>query len=809
MNLQGLQDFHLSNVNVTDTYCENAFEKEVLYLTAFDLDKLLAGFRETAGIDMRGATRYECWENMLIGGHTLGHYMTACAQAYECGNSSAEQKEELGSILTTLTEGLKECQDALGNGFIFGAIIKDPTNIYLQFEHVEHNRTNIIEQSWVPWYTMHKIFEGLLAVAAMKDEKMSATAAMSLEIASRLADWTYARTQSWDEATHRTVLGIEYGGMNDCLYELYQMTGKQEHLDAAHAFDQDELFERIANASAGENALNNHHANTTIPKFIGAIRRYMTVGEERYRRYAENFWTMVVENHSYITGGNSEWEHFGVDGILDAERTNCTCETCNSYNMLKLTKCLYMITGDPKYSDWYENTYINSVLSSQNPETGMTTYFQPMSSGYFKVYGERFNKFWCCTGSGMENFTKLGESYYYHKDDNLVVDQYISSVLTWKEKNITLTQKSSIPEGDKVCFELQGELKGNFVLRIPEWIAGDMKIVVNGEDYAYETVNATADHKGYAVVAGTVASNATIEVTLPMKVTAHNLPDGKNTYAFKYGPVVLCALLGTRDMECSATGVNVTIPANKILDKEYLASGSELICVNDGSVEDFIANIDKNMVRDTSVDTLAFKLTGTNANLTYTIHYKQYKQRYGLYFAFCDSSSALMNADTESIAYRLENNKLDTVQPGYGQYENDALHDMTEYGAGSTGITSGQTTRRANAGGSFSYRMIVDCENTDLLLQLSGEDDGKTLVIKVGDTVIFDEVLCKANIPDAWKQENSDELYYTTVSVPAELLAKPQKTYANHKEQTILTFTFSGRDGAESAALCEFMYTLR
>ena len=809
MDLTGLQDFPLSEVNITDNYCENAFEKEVLYLTAFDTDKLLAGFRETAGVDMRGATRYECWENMLIGGHTLGHYMTACAHAYECGNSTAEQREALGNILETLVLGLKECQDALGNGFIFGAIIPDPGNIYLQFDNVEHNLTNIITQAWVPWYTMHKIFEGLLAVAGMKDEKMQKTAALSLEIASALADWTYRRAMGWDEETHRIVLGIEYGGMNDCLYDLYLMTGKKEHLDAAHAFDQDELFERIANAKVGDNVLNNYHANTTIPKFVGAIKRYMVVGEERYRRYADRFWDMVVENHSYITGGNSEWEHFGADGVLDAERTNCTCETCNSYNMLKLTKYLYMISGNMKYADWYENTYINSVLSSQNPETGMTTYFQPMSSGYFKVYGERFNKFWCCIGSGMENFTKLGESYYYHKDENLIVDQYFSSILTWKEKNITLTQVSSIPESDCVNFTLEGELKGNLLLRIPEWIASDMKIQVNGADYAYTIVNAGGVQRGYAVLDGKAVSNARIDVVIPMKITAHNLPDGRNTYAFKYGPVVLCALLGTKDMELSSTGVNVTIPANRLFGREYLAGGSERIRVESGTVEEFIGNIQDKMVRDTTADILTFRLTGTDANLTYTIHYKQYQQRYGLYFTFCDSMTDTSQVDQESIPYRLENDKLDTVQPGYGQYENDALHNMTEYGTGSVGTTSGQTNRRANAGGRFSYNMIVDTNRTDLLLQLSEADDGKTLVIRAGGAVIFDAVLNSADIPDAWKQTGTGELYYMLVPIPAKLLAHPQHTYVNHKEQPVLEFTFEGRDGAESAALCEFLYTLK
>ena len=177
------------------------------------------------------------------------------------------------------------------------------------------------------------------------------------------------------------------------------------------------MFEKVLNAKAGDNVLNDHHANTTIPKFMGALNRYIVyrdndnVDVDIYLEYSKAFWDLVVSNHTYITGGNSEWEHFGEDNLLAAERTNCNNETCNSYNMLILTKKLFMITGDVKYADYYENTYLNSILSSQNPETGMTMYFQPMDSGYFKVFGERYNKFWCCVGSGMENFTKLGESF--------------------------------------------------------------------------------------------------------------------------------------------------------------------------------------------------------------------------------------------------------------------------------------------------------------------------------------------------------------------------------------------------------------
>ena len=219
MSMRKNKAFSLRSVTMKDSYLINAFEKEVLYLTAFDTDKLLAGFRETAGVDMRGVERYPGWESMLIGGHSLGHYMTACVRCCESANCKEEDRQEMLQILKRLAEGLKECQTKANTGFLFGAIIQDKSNVELQFDYVEENKTNIITQAWVPWYTMHKLFEGLVSVVNMDvdGELADSIKETTKEVTSRLADWTYGRTSSWDEDLHKVGLGIEYGGMNDCL----------------------------------------------------------------------------------------------------------------------------------------------------------------------------------------------------------------------------------------------------------------------------------------------------------------------------------------------------------------------------------------------------------------------------------------------------------------------------------------------------------------------------------------------------------------------------------------------------------------
>ncbi len=795
--------FNLYDVVITDKYFENAQKLEHKYLLSFDIDKLLAGFRDTAGVDMKGAVRYPGWESMLIGGHSVGHYMTACAQAYGSLAEGDADKGRFFDILLKMTEGLRECQLAVGTGFIFGAQIQDRGNIELQFDYVEEGKTNIITQSWVPWYTMHKIMAGLVDTFKFTGIELART------VASDLGDWCCGRTSSWSEELRRHVLGIEYGGMNDCLYDLYSITGKDEHARAAHAFDETWLFEKVlANV---ENALTNRHANTTIPKFVGCLNRYVqchgktvdgeTVDAGIYLEYAEAFFDMVVNKHTYVTGGNSEWEHFGVDHVLDAERTNCNCETCNTYNMLKLARTLFMMTGKVKYADYYETAYLNAIMSSQDPETGMTTYFQPMATGYFKVYGTEFTKFWCCTGSGMENFTKLSDSLYFKAYDGVIVNQYISSRVKLGDGKVILTQKTDIPVTDKARFTVtaEGGTEMNVYFRLPDWLAGEATVTVNGADYAYETDG------GYAIVKGPFANGTEIEVTLPMNVTVHRLPDNEASVAFKYGPVVLSALLGKENMVKTTTGVDVTIPANKEIGEHYAATCSDKIRILNGqTVDEFLESINENLVRCDVNGRLAFILKNTDANLTFVTHYTQHKERYGLYWIFVENDSHLNVVEylAEKKSGWLLENIIDTVQPGYGQYENDELHEMKELGEGSVGSTSDGTTRYAKANGAFTYRMLVNEDSgTSLLVSFRKEDNGKHVKIAAGDDVIFSETL---------NYNGTDAEYQLTLPVDGEIIEKHAAyVEANGKAGKAVTLTFSGADGEASARICTFLYTVR
>ena len=779
--------YELSDVLMRDAYCVNAFEKDVQYLKEFDVDRLLAGFYENAGLRMK-KMRYPGWESMLIGGHTLGHYLTAAAQGYANAQIDADSKKVLYEKITALIDGLLECQrNSKGKpGFVFGATIQDPSNVELQFDYVEQNKTNIITEAWVPWYTMHKILDGIVNAFELTGYQPA------LELASGIGDWTYGRTAGWSEETHRIVLGIEYGGMNDALYALYQNTHKEEHLKAAHAFDEEALFKKVLTGE--KNVLNNRHANTTIPKFVGALNRYITLGDEakEYLEYVEAFWDMVVKRHTYVTGGNSEWEHFGEDYVLDAERTNCNNETCNTYNMLKMTRKLFMITGKKKYAEYYERTLINAILSSQNPENGMTMYFQPMATGFYKTYGTPFDKFWCCTGSGMENFTKLNDSIYFKEDDGIIVNLFISSEVTDRELGIKLIQETDVPSGNCAKFTVRltdganaAGVRAKIKIRMPEWSqGGGFSVQAVQEVPSYE-------ENGYFVAEALWRDGDTVKATFGLRVTATGLPDCDNVFAFQYGPVLLSAELGTENMIDGKTGVDVTIPTNKIVKSEYLT-------VLQGTKEDFIAGCDDWFERCEKPCT--FKLKGTDQELTFSPHYLKTRERYGIYWYFLDETDEGEDKDLMKQRELEEKRKagiLDTVQPGYGQYELDDLHAMEDQG--SIGTTQNGTTRHATPRGGFGYHMkAVPGKDHLLELHFLREDNGKLLRIRIGEEEIFNQRL---------HYTGKKEEYVVELPVHKELIDRSIEEREVEGEQVKTVFVyFQGGMFVESARLFGFLY---
>lgn len=700
------EEYRMDQVRVSDPYIANASTKEIDYLTSYDPDRLLAGFRENRGLPKR-ADKYPGWESTEIRGHTLGHYLSALSQAYAC-----TRDDGLALRLNYLLEELALCQHESGYLSAFEERL---------FDNVENK-----QPAWVPWYTMHKIIAGLTASYSATGSKTA------YALADKLGDWVYRRTASWSEEVHQRVLSVEYGGMNDCLYDLYRITGQAGHLSAAHSFDELTLFTPV---HKGKDILKGKHANTTIPKFLGALNRYRTLGasEVFYLEAAVQFWEMVVHHHSYITGGNSEWEHFGDPDMLDRERSNFTAETCNTYNMLKLTRELFKITGDTRYADFYENTYLNAIVSSQHPHTGMTMYFQPMATGYFKVYSSPFEHFWCCTGTGMESFTKLNDSLYFHDAASIVVNQYLSSTLDSAAHGLKLIQTANLPYSDTIEFKVsivQPQVHSTTLkLRLPDWLAGEPELLLNGQP-----VNAEISG-GYLLTDRVWEDGDTLQLRLPMKLTHFSLPDARQVVAFKYGPVVLSAALGQNDLSVSATGVAVSVPTRNMLVKDFITTMNEC-------PQEWLEQLEDRVVR-LEQDELAFALRGTDEDerLVFTPHYKQHSERYGIYWRLVEADSAELQKHIlqGKIRQRVQDATLDSLPVGNDQYE---LEHSIEGENTSVATWDGYNIRKAENGGWFSYRMKV-APRTDNYLSVTyfSGNNGKKIAIYVDGEQIASEVL--------------------------------------------------------------------
>lgn len=825
-SLYDLQQFNLDDVEITDRYYLSAQQSDIEFLKKFDNDRLLSRFRETAGVETGGVRPYGGWEDSLLGGHSLGHYLSAVAQAVKAvGDEGLKQKS------AAIISGLKECQDALGTGFIFGAQIKDPSNVEKQFDLVE--KEAFAKDTWVPWYNMHKMMAGLVDTYKYTGNEEA------LEVAKSLGDWIYNRTSKWSASKRNLVLVTEYGGMNDCLYDLYFCTGDEKYRECAEKFDETNLYKDVTSGRA--NKLSGKHANTTIPKFVGALKRYsvlrarneLSAEDEKYLEWAEKFFDMAVDKYSYITGGVSVMEHFRDEEKLDATRTKTTCESCCAHNLLKLSRELYKLTGEKKYSDYYETTLRNSIMGAVKANDGAAAaYFIPMATGYFKVFGDpdpAKNMFWCCTGSGMENFTKLGDSIYFHNDSTLVVNQYVASKVKWNAKNLEITQKSDVTKSEEASFKmhlLNGVASQNatIALRVPDWSSGKVTVKVNGKE-----LKDAVSSNGYISITQDWKENDEIVIQYPMEVRAVGLPDNSTVYGFQYGPTVLAAKLGTQRMkDMTWAGANLNAPLYKVVgsqeqrisitygDSEAMPPmGNETLTIQEMlTMDEFIADINTYLVRDTSADTLTFKLTGTDAEeifgetLTFVPFNTLNEERYGIYWYF---QSPFELADEGQIMENKEKGRLnasmiDSTQPGYGQYEKDNLHQLVESGSEAGTIEGGGSTRCAKAGGYFAYNMVVNRAKTNsVLCQFAKEDNGKTIKISVGDTVIAEKTL------DYTGEKN---FYTESFVIPADVLENSIKNIqvaddaGTKKDYTVVVLKFeSGSASADSARLVGGLYT--
>jgi DUF1680 family protein len=516
--------FEPADVRLLEGPFKKAFDDNTGFLLRVEPDRLLHRFLAYNGLAPKGEL-YGGWEAEGLSGHGLGHYLSACALAYA---SSGDQR--LLDRVTYIVDELARAQDARGDGYVGGIPNQDALFRDIETGNFFNVRQNYINNFWAPWYTIHKIFAGLLdAHRCCRSEK-------ALRVADRYGRWAARITRNLDDAAWQKMLYAEFGGMSESLAELYARTGDESFMGLSRHFYHRDVLEPLA---AGQDKLDGFHANCQIPKVIGAARDYEVTADERGRRIAAFFWDTVTKNHTYANGGNSEAEYFGPPGVLSTRLTEDTSETCNTYNMLKLTRHLF--TWEPKvgYADYCERALFNHILASTEPGTGMKCYYMPLT-GKPKEYSTPFDSFWCCVGTGWENPARYTDSIYFHEAGTLYVNLFIASRLDWKEKAITVTQDTRFPEEDVTRLRIGGK-GARFALKVrhPFWATGPLAVKLNGQP-----IRETAKAGEYFVLDRDWKSGDVLEVRLPMALRIEATPDDPHKISLFHGPVLLAADLG-------------------------------------------------------------------------------------------------------------------------------------------------------------------------------------------------------------------------------------------------------------------------
>ena len=638
-----LKTFDLARVRLLDGPCKTAQEADRRYLHELDADRLLHAFRQNANLPAPGQP-LGGWEapTCEVRGHFAGHYLTACALMY-----ASTGDEGLKAKAGAMVGELAKCQQALGSGYLSAY----PESFWDRLESMQG-------PPWAPYYVIHKIMAGMLDVHELCGN------AQALDVVKGMAAYFKKRIDKlsiykWDQ-----ILGVEFGGMAEVLYNLYAITNDPDHRDLAHKFDKAAFLGPLA---LQHDNLTRIHANTHIPEIVGAARRYELLGDAPYRTAVEFFWDRVVNTRSYATGGTSNSESWPDPNALANTLSNQNQESCTSYNMLRVTRHLICWNPDPRYADYYERTYFNSILGTQNPETGMLTYFTPLAPGNVKVFGTPNDSFWCCYGTGIESFAKLGDSIYFHNDTALYVNLFVASEVDWRERGARIEQQTRFPDEEGTTFIIHAPRAASFALNIhvPYWAANGVKVAVNGKP-----IDALAAPSSYLRIDGPWHDSDRIEVRMPMSLHVHPMPDNANLVAAMYGPLVIAGLS---------------------TEKRYFLGDAS----NIGT-----------WLRKTDDKPLAFRTTGQAADVGFIPLNRVIGQSYGVYWEVVKEGSDRRRelAAEEEVRRRLEARVVDRVTPGNETLEK--AHGIEGENTQS-GAHLGRNWRHAAAGGWWSWVMKV------------------------------------------------------------------------------------------------------
>jgi DUF1680 family protein/beta-glucanase (GH16 family) len=722
--------FDMEDVRLLPGPFRHAMELDAKYVLALDPDRLLHNFRINAGLPS-SARPLGGWEapRVELRGHFSGHYLSACALLY--ASTGDERFKARGSQVVA---GLAECQRKLGSGYVSAF----PEEF---IDRVERQR-----RVWAPWYTLHKILAGLL------DMNEFCGSGQALDVARKFADWVKARTDRLSDAQMQAMLGNEHGGMNESLANLHARTGDARYLALAERFNHMSV---IGPAAARRDNLTGLHANTQIPKFIGTAREYELTGKQPLQTASLFFWDTVVKERSYVIGGHSNGEMFSAKERLSKALGPNTTETCNTYNMLKLTRHLFEWDPRPEYADYYERALYNHILSSQDPQTGMMCYYVPLRSGSRKVYNSFDQDFWCCTGTGLENHAKYGDSIFYHDGNKtLYVNLFIASELSWKAAGVKLRQETRYPDeqGSRLLVTCPRPVKVALLVRHPGWVETGFAIKVNGQTLAVQS-----EPGSFEKIKRTWKDGDVVDIALPFRLRTEGFRENPKRLAFLHGPLVLAAEIDTRR----------PAPAIVTVHGEVLAGLQPV----PGRPSTFAAS------------PAVFRVPGQSSGPGFALEpfFKMHGNRY--YVVYWDVlSPGGWHAREEEYAAELDRRKqvesrtVDQVIPGDDQNEREHQFEGRET---ASGVFGGRKWRDA-VGGWFRYVVkVLPEKRQELSVTYWGSDSGRRAFdILVDGTKLAIERL---------ENNHPDQFYDQTYVLPAQLLKGKSQiavTFQAHTRQT-------------------------
>ena len=705
-----LESFPLSSVQLLESPFLSAQTTDFDYIMEMDPDRLLAPFMVEAGLEPK-APKYGNWENTGLDGHIGGHYLSALSMMY-----AATGNKVLLDRLNYMVDVLAECQQQNGNGYVGGVPGGEQAWEEIRRGNIDAGSFSL-NGKWVPLYNIHKLYAGL------RDAYLIADNEEARGILVGLTDWMLELTSGLTDEQVQEILRSEHGGLNEVFADVAVITGDEKYMRLAERFSHRAILDPLIEK---KDMLTGLHANTQIPKVIGFKRIADLEEKQEWNDASRFFWNMIVNERSVSIGGNSVREHFhpkdDFSSMISSEQGP---ETCNTYNMLRLSHMLFLTEPNASYMDYYERALYNHILSSQHPDGGFV-YFTPMRPRHYRVYSQPHETFWCCVGSGLENHAKYGEIIYAKSENDLYVNLFIPSILTWEEKGLTLTQRTNFPEEEtsEIKVGLEKPSKFSISLRHPSWTE-NFEIQVNGVPVAY-----TPDASGYIEVERKWRDGDLLSIRFPMKIALEHLPDGSSWVSILKGPLVMAAVTDSTDLDgLFANGERMAHVAAG--DMYPIDEAPTLVAKNDAQILSNLANNSEgNLIYQGEVYPAAYE------GFKLVPFYKVHEARYVIYWPVLDEEgldkhmAEVKKKESEMLA--LEKLTIDHVAPGEQQpeTEHNFKGEKTE-----SGIYKGRFWRHAK--GWFSYDLRnKDREAKILRVTYSGEDSGRNFDILVNGNLL-------------------------------------------------------------------------